>query len=68
MDDENIIPYEPSPTLTVNQAVMHMLGFRDEYTMQSERSDNTWRWSISFSLLMARPSRPAPQSAHLTAV
>jgi hypothetical protein len=32
MDDENINPYEPSPTLTVNQAVMYMLGYRSQYS------------------------------------
>jgi hypothetical protein len=31
MDDDNIIPYQTSPTLTVKQAVMHMLGYRGEY-------------------------------------
>ena len=31
MDDEDIIRYEPSPTLTVNQAVMYMLGHRGEF-------------------------------------
>ena len=36
MDDENIIPYEPSPTLTVNQAVMYMLGHRGQYSYMAD--------------------------------
>ena len=28
MDDDNIIPYQTSPSLTVKQAVMYMLGYR----------------------------------------
>ena len=32
MEDDNIIPYETSPSLTVKQAVMYMLGYRGEYS------------------------------------
>ena len=31
MEDDNIIPYQTSPTLTVKQAVMYMLDYRGEY-------------------------------------
>jgi hypothetical protein len=31
MDDDNIIPYETSPSLTAKQAVMYILGYRGEY-------------------------------------
>ena len=33
-DDDNIIPYETSPTLTVKQAVMYMLGYRGEFSFR----------------------------------
>ena len=39
MDDENIIPYEPSPTLTVNQAVMYMLGYRGQYSYMADTEE-----------------------------
>ena len=39
MDDENIIPYEPSPTLTVYQAVMYMLGYRGQYSYMADTEE-----------------------------
>jgi len=36
MDDDNIIPYQTSPTLTVKQAVMYILGYRDEYSFKAD--------------------------------
>ena len=36
MEDDNIIPYETSPTLTVQQAVMHILGYRGEYNFMAD--------------------------------
>jgi len=39
MDDENINPYEPSPTLTVNQAVMYMLGYRGPYNFMADTEE-----------------------------
>jgi hypothetical protein len=32
MEDDNIIPYQTSPSLTVKQAVMHILGYRGPYS------------------------------------
>jgi hypothetical protein len=32
MEDDNIIPYETSPSLTVKQAVMYILGYRGQYS------------------------------------
>jgi len=39
MDEENINPYEPSPTLTVNQAVMYMLGYRGPYNFMADTEE-----------------------------
>jgi hypothetical protein len=36
MEDDNIIPYETSPSLTVKQAVMYMLGYRGEYSFVAD--------------------------------
>lgn len=36
MEDENIVPYELPPTLTVEQAVMYMLGFRGQYSFEPD--------------------------------
>ncbi len=35
MEDDNIIPYETSPTLTVEQAVMRMLGYPGEFNFMA---------------------------------
>ena len=35
-DDDNIIPYQPSPTLTAEQAVMYILGYRGEYSFMAD--------------------------------
>jgi hypothetical protein len=36
MEDDNIIPYETSPTLTVKQAVMYILGYRGQYSFVAD--------------------------------
>jgi len=36
MDDDNIIPYQTSPTLTMKQAVMYILGYRGEYSFKAD--------------------------------
>jgi hypothetical protein len=35
MDDDNIIPYETSPSLTAKQAVMYILGYRGPYSFMA---------------------------------
>lgn len=37
MVEDNINPYQTSPTLTVKQAVMYLLGFRGDYEFEVER-------------------------------
>lgn len=36
MEDDNIIPYRTSPTLTVKQAVMYILGYRGDFYYETE--------------------------------
>lgn len=36
MEDDNITPYETSPSLTVKQAVMYMFGYRGNYSIMGE--------------------------------
>ena len=36
MDDDDIIPYETSPSLTIQQAVMYILGYRGEYSFMAD--------------------------------
>jgi hypothetical protein len=35
-DDDNIIPYETTPSLTIKQAVMYMLGYRGKYNFMAD--------------------------------
>jgi hypothetical protein len=36
MEEDNFNPYQTSPTLTVKQAVMYILGYRGEYEFEAE--------------------------------
>ena len=36
MDEDSILPYQASPSLTVKQAVMYILGYRGEFGFQAD--------------------------------
>jgi hypothetical protein len=45
MEDDDIIPYRPSSTLSVDQAVMYILGYRGDY--QYEVDDENFSFTLS---------------------